>query len=60
MFQFAPKSHLADLRGNSVVMIEIIADLWAGLIRRIEDCMGCTIPTASVFMTAVPPGAIGS
>lgn len=50
----------ADLRTNSVVMIEIFADLWPGLITRMEERMGCVIPTASVFMTAVDPEAIRS
>jgi hypothetical protein len=48
----------SDLRSNSVVMIEIFADLWPGLVKRLEERMQCAIPSASVFMTAVDPQAI--
>jgi hypothetical protein len=50
----------ADLRSSGVVMIEIFADLWPGLIARMEQRMGCEIPTASVFMTAVDLEAVRS
>jgi hypothetical protein len=43
----------SDLQSSNVVMIEIFADLWPGLIKRLEERMHHTIPAASVFMTAV-------
>jgi hypothetical protein len=48
----------ADLRSSSVVMIEIFADLWPGLLQRLEVRMRCALPTTSVFMTAVDPQTI--
>jgi hypothetical protein len=42
-----------DLRSSDQVMVEIFADLWPGLLRRLEERMRCSIPNASVFMTAV-------
>jgi hypothetical protein len=48
----------ADLRSSGVVMIEIFADLWPGLIKRMEERMKCPVPSASVFMTAVDPERI--
>ncbi len=47
-----------DLRSSSLVMIEIFADLWPILIMRLEQRMRCSIPSASVFMTAVDPQVI--
>jgi hypothetical protein len=47
-----------DLRSSGVVMIEIFADLWPGLIKRMEERMKCPVPSASVFMTAVDPARI--
>ena len=48
----------SDLRSCGVVMIEIFADLWPGLVVRLEQRMGVAIPAASAFMTAVDPQAI--
>jgi hypothetical protein len=45
----------SDLQSNGVVMIEIFADLWPGLLKRLEERVQCTILSASVFMTAVDP-----
>lgn len=42
-----------DLRSSSLVIVEIFADLWPGLLTRLEERMQCTIPNASVYMTAV-------
>lgn len=47
-----------DLRSSGVVMVEIFADLWPGLIKRMEERMLCRLPSASVFMTAVDPKRI--
>jgi hypothetical protein len=59
MLQAVDLSQLeSDLRSSSLVMIEIFADLWPGLIRRLEQRMHCSIPSVSVFMTALDPKAI--
>jgi len=42
-----------DLRSSNVVMVEIFPELWPGLLRRLEERMGCAVPNTSVFMTAV-------
>lgn len=49
-----------DLRASNVVLIEIFADLWPGLLMRLEDRMRQEIPNASVFMTAVDPKEISA
>jgi hypothetical protein len=54
MLQAVDLSQLGmDLRTSSLVMIEIFADLWPGLLARLEDRMGCCVPNTSVFMCAV-------
>lgn len=59
MLQAVDLSQLGiDLRSRSLVMIEIFADLWPGLLTRLEDRMGSSIPNTSVFMTAVHRKAI--
>lgn len=47
-----------DLRSNNVVIVELFFDLWARLIKRLEDRLGCPVPSASIFMTAIDPQAI--
>lgn len=42
-----------DLRSSDLVIVEIFADLWPGLLRRLEERMSCAIPNVSVYMTAV-------
>lgn len=46
------------LKSNSLVLVEIFADLWPGLERRIAGRLGSQLRTASVFMTAVDPQAV--
>jgi hypothetical protein len=47
-----------DLRSSDLVMVEIYPDLWPALLSRLEERMGCVVPNASVFMTAVHREAI--
>ncbi len=47
-----------DLRASDTVFIDIHADMWLGLIGRLEERMGREVPSASVFMTAVHREAI--
>jgi hypothetical protein len=42
-----------DLRSSNTVVIDIHADMWPGLLGRLEERTGCTVPNASIFMTAV-------
>jgi guanylate kinase len=42
-----------DLRSGDTVFIDIHADMWPGLLRRLEERMGRAVPNASVFLTAV-------
>ena len=46
-----------DLKSNKLVLIEIFADLWPGLIRKLNERMK-DVPNASVFMTAIDPQAV--
>lgn len=50
----------ADLKASSLVMVEIDAGLWPGLLARLEERMQSTVPTVSVFMTAVDPERVRS
>jgi hypothetical protein len=59
MFQAVDLSQLeSDLKSNSLVLVEIFADLWPGLERRIAERLGSQLRTASVCMTAVDPKAV--
>jgi guanylate kinase len=42
-----------DLRSSGTVSIDIHADMWPGLIERLEERMRCAVPNVSVFLTAV-------
>jgi hypothetical protein len=59
MFQAVDLSQLeSDLKSNSLVLVEIFADLWPGLERRIAERLGSQLRTASVCMTAVDPKTV--
>jgi hypothetical protein len=47
-----------DLRVGEAVSIDIHPGIWPGLIERLEARLGCAVPTASVFLTAVSRDAI--
>jgi guanylate kinase len=47
-----------DLRASETVFIDIHADMWPGLIGRLEERMGGQVPSLSVFLTAVHREAI--
>jgi hypothetical protein len=54
MLQAVDLSQLeSDLRSSDTVTIDIHADLWPGLLGRLEERMGSAVPNRSVFMTAV-------
>ena len=59
MLQAVDLSQLEDdLLSGSLVMVEIFADLWPGLIKRLDERMQRSVPNVSVFMTAVDPHTI--
>lgn len=49
-----------DLKSNTVVLLEIFADLWPGLEVRIRERLGNQLRTESIFLTAVDPKVICS
>jgi hypothetical protein len=42
-----------DLCSSDTVSIDIHPDMWPGLLKRLEERMGCAVPNASVFLTAL-------
>ena len=44
-----------DLKNSDLVLIEIFHTLWPDVERRIKQRLGDTLPTTSVFMTAIDP-----
>jgi hypothetical protein len=49
-----------DVKSHDLVLVDIFAGLWPGLETRIRERLGPELRTASVFMTAVDPNAVGS
>lgn len=47
-----------DLRAGGLVLIEIFAAMWPGLVQRLNERMHTVVPSASVFLTAVDPQAV--
>jgi len=47
-----------DLQSYGVAIIEIFADLWPGLVAKMQERLKTPVASASVFMTAVDPGLI--